>query len=414
MQNVADQISAGVDSGVPLVPAAGPVEPAAISSIQCAALISRAGPLADATVMIVNDEPVNIKVVQKYLKLAGYHRFVPMSDPRAALEHISREPPDVLLLDIVMPEVSGFEILERIRTQPQWMQIPVIVLTSSDDESTRTQALQLGATDFLAKPVSATELLPRIRNALLLKAHYDELQSRAHDLEEQVRRRTTELETSRLELIHCLARAAEYRDNETGRHVIRVGRYAGLIARQLGLDRPTAERIELAAPLHDMGKIGIPDAILLKPGKLTPEEFEVMQKHTLYGKRTFEPMGHDELGTYQSHTVVGQMILDVPTSPIITTAAEIALTHHERWDGSGYPMGLSGEDIPLSGRITAVADVFDALSTRRPYKPAFPMDRCFALMEEGRGTHFDPRVLDAFLARRDEVIHIRVECADTD
>jgi putative two-component system response regulator len=163
-----------------------------------------------------------------------------------------------------------------------------------------------------------------------------------------------------------------------------------------------------------MGKVGIPDCILLKPGKLCPDEFEIMQKHSVYGQRTFEPMSDDELRTFRSHTFMGEMIMDVQSSPIITMAAKIALTHHEKWDGTGYPLGLKGEEIPLSGRITAVADVFDALSSKRPYKPAFELDRCFTIMEEGRGTHFDPKILDAFLACREALAQVQGALADLD
>jgi putative two-component system response regulator len=240
------------------------------------------------------------------------------------------------------------------------------------------------------------------------------LREHAKDLEVQVRRRTAELAASRLELIHCLARAAEYRDNETGRHVVRVGRYAEIIAHKLGMGDSMAELIGHAAPLHDMGKLGIPDAILLKPDKLAPDEFEVMQKHSLFGKHTFEPMSHDEWRTFRQHTFVGEMIMDVQSSPIVTMAAKIALTHHEKWDGTGYPLGLSGEDIPIAGRITAVADVFDALNSKRPYKPALPLDKCFAIIREGSGTHFDPKVVEAFLASREAILEIRMMYADVE
>ncbi len=170
-----------------------------------------------------------------------------------------------------------------------------------------------------------------------------------------------------------------------------MGRYAGIIARRLGLDAKTVELIELAAPLHDLGKIGIPDSILLKKGALSPDEAELMQKHTSFGKRTFEPLTYDEYKVLRRHTLVGEMILDVTDSPLLSMASQVALTHHERWDGAGYPLGLSGEEIPLPGRITAVADVFDALSNKRPYKPAFPFDECYRIMEEARGTQFDPQ-----------------------
>ncbi|MGA2255268.1 MAG: HD domain-containing phosphohydrolase [Thermoguttaceae bacterium] len=365
-----------------------------------------------AKVMIVDDEPLNVKVVQKHLKLAGYQHFVTSTDPRPVMEMVSSELPDVILIDVMMPFVSGLQILGRLREDEQLAHIPAIVLTAADDEQTKMEALEVGAADFLSKPVNAAELIVRVRNALLVKAHHDHLKDYARELERQVRRRTEELALSRLELIHCLARTAEFRDNETGHHVVRVGRYAEIIARKLGLDEQSIELIGHAAPLHDMGKVGIPDSILLKPGKLTPDEFEIMQKHSIYGQRTFQPMSEDDWRTFKLHTFMGERIMDARSSPIITMAAKIALTHHEKWDGTGYPSGLRGEDIPLAGRITAVADVFDALSSARPYKPAFELERCFNIMKEGRGTHFDPKVLDAFLACREAVTQIHILLAD--
>lgn len=367
-----------------------------------------------AKLMIVDDEPVNVKVVQKHLKLAGYRQFVTSTDSRTVMETIAAEMPDVVLIDIMMPHVSGLEILQKVRDDERLVHIPVIVLTASDNEQIKMEALKLGAAEFLSKPVNASELIVRVRNALLLKVQHDRLKNHALELENQVRRRTAELAASRLELIHCLARAAEFRDNETGHHVVRVGRYAEIIARQLGLNEEFVELIGHAAPLHDMGKVGIPDSVLLKPGKLLPEEVEIMRKHSLFGKRTFEPMTEDEYQTFKEHTFMGEKIMDVQTSPIITVAAAIALTHHEKWDGTGYPNGLKGEEIPLVGRITAVADVFDALSSKRPYKPAFELERCFKIMNEGRGTHFDPNVLDAFLASREAVAQVYLELADRD
>lgn len=367
-----------------------------------------------AKVMIVDDEPFNVKVVQKHLSLSGYTNFVTSTDPRPVMEMIAREMPDIVLLDIMMPEVSGLEILTKVRADDRLSHIPMIVLTAADNEDIRIEALERGATDFLAKPVNLAELVVRVRNVLIVKEYQDHLKNYARELTHEVRQRTAELAASRLELIHCLARTAEFRDNETGRHVIRVGRYAEIIARQLNLDERTVELIAHAAPLHDMGKVGIPDGILLKPNALTPDEVAIMQKHSTYGKYTFEPMSQDEWQVFKSHTFFGEMIMDVESSPLITMASKIALTHHEKWDGSGYPLGLAGEDIPLAARITAVADVFDALSSRRPYKPAFPLNRCLEIMQEGRGTHFDPSVVDAFLACRDAIIAIRMELADVD
>jgi putative two-component system response regulator len=260
--------------------------------------------------------------------------------------------------------------------------------------------------------VDPTDLLPRIRNVLAVKSYQDHLANYARELELQVQRRTEELEASRLEVIYCLGRAAEYRDNETGRHVIRVGRYVGIIARALGMRKEYVELLEHAAPLHDMGKIGIPDAVLLKPGRLDAGEMEVMRRHTEYGCDIVSTISRDERERGKSDGGLATETMKRVCSPILRVASVIALTHHERWDGTGYPRGLRGEDIPLEGRITAVADVFDALATKRPYKPAFPIDECFRIMEENRGKHFDPRVLDAFFSRKDEIVQTLIDYGD--
>jgi putative two-component system response regulator len=369
--------------------------------------------LEKARLLIIDDEPVNVRIIEKALRQAGYRQVIAHTDSDTALEMISGQRPDVVLCDVNMP-ISGMDILRRVVSDPVLVHIPMIMMTASDDESLRAEALELGATDLLSKPLRSTELLPRVRNALLVKSHVAHLQSYSHELERQVRQRTAELMTSRTELIHCLARLAEYRDNETGRHVIRVGRYSGLLARELGLDEDTVELIEHAAPLHDIGKIGIPDAILLKDGKLTAEEFVIMQRHVALGKGAFEPMSAHEMKAFRSHTILGEMMVNVSSSPLLTMAAQIALTHHERWDGNGYPIGLSGEDIPLSGRIVAVADVFDALSNKRPYKPAFSVEKCFAILDEESGAHFDPQVVNAFKAVREEILKVRIALADID
>jgi putative two-component system response regulator len=370
--------------------------------------------LSSVNVLIVDDEPLIIKLVRKYLARAGYENFVTTTEPLDAINIIHQAKPDLILLDVMMPDISGLEILERVRSDATTAHIPVIILTASTDEEAKQRALHLGATDFLTKPVAPSDLVPRVRNALCVKLHQDQLEHYAQILEQKVRERTQQLACSHLDLIHCLGRAAEYRDNETGRHVIRVGRYAGVIARQLRLDPTTVELIEQAAPLHDLGKIGVPDSILLKPGKLEPEEFEVMQAHCGMGRRIFERMPDQEWDLAKTHTEIGLKILAGGRSALFTMAATIALTHHERYDGSGYPLGLAGDNIPLPGRITAVADVFDALSSKRPYKPAFPLSKCFGIMREEKGRHFDPRVLDAFLARSEEIVQIQIEHADLD
>ena len=328
------------------------------------------------------------------------------------MQIISEEKPDVILLDLLMPQLNGLEILRRLQDDGELSQIPVIVLTAAVNERNNLEALELGAVDFLTKPVNSAELVLRVRNALLVKAHQDHLKFFVQELDRQVRFQTKELIDSRQEMIHCLVRAAEYRDNETGKHVVRVGRYAGIVARHLEMPEEFVELLEYAAPLHDMGNVGVPDEILLKPGKLTLDEFEIMQKHCIYGKCIFEPMSQDEWQAFQVQSLLGGMTMTSKSSSIISMAAKIALTHHEKWDGTGYPLGLAGDSIPMAGRITAVADVFDALSSKRPYKQAFPIDQCFEILQEAGGTHFDPRVLNAFLECREEIVKVRLELDD--
>ncbi|MEZ6103739.1 MAG: response regulator [Pirellulaceae bacterium] len=362
-----------------------------------------------STVMIIDDEPVNIKVTRRYLQLAGYENFITTSESRQAFSVILERLPDLILLDVMMPEVSGLEILQQVRSTAAIANIPVLILTASTDAETKSKALELGATDFLAKPVVASDLLPRVRNALILKAHQDHLERYAEHLEREVQRRTEELHHSRREVVEILARAAECRDDDTGHHIVRVGLYAAIIAKTLGCDHRFVELIEQAAQLHDVGKIAIPDAILMKPSELTDDEFALMRKHCYFGQKILLSTHEESVATSSS------MPNGRPSqihSPLVHMAAVIAATHHERWDGKGYPNGLKGDQIPLEGRITAVADVYDALSSRRPYKPPFSQQECFDLLLRSRGTHFDPRVLDAFFQSIQHIERIRSELAD--
>jgi putative two-component system response regulator len=367
-----------------------------------AAGTSRPAP-SSARIMIVDDEPVNVKVVRKYLQIAGYTDFITTSESPTAMSMIRRDKPDIILLDVMMPQVSGLKILQDIRTDPDLAHLPVIILTASTDADTKRSALELGATDFLGKPVDAADLVPRVRNCLLVKAHHDHLARYSNHLETEVRLRTAELEKSRLHVVHCLARAAEYRDDDTGRHVVRVGKYAAILARELGLPTEQVAMIELAAQLHDVGKIGIPDSILLKPGRLDPEEFKLMQRHCEYGRLIILP------DAPASRALGGRR---TSNRSLLELAADIAFTHHERWDGTGYPSNLAGEQIPLEGRITAVADVFDALASRRPYKGAFPLESCISIVKDGRGRQFDPAVVDALLRRIGEFSTVAQHMAD--
>ena len=360
-----------------------------------------------AKVMIIDDEMLVIKVVKRYLSAEGYANFVMVDDSRQALEKIWEEQPDVILSDIHMPEVSGLDILRARQKNAKLTSIPVLILSGSSGNEVMREALELGATDFLAKPVDPYALSLRVQNALIVKRHHDHLASYALDLEEQVSRRVKQLEDSREQIVHCLARAAEYRDNETGEHIIRVGKYCRVIAEELGFPEKYCREIELGAQLHDVGKIGIPDSILLNPGRLTSEEFDVMKTHCGVGLEIMEPLSQQDGERVRSHASSGGFIMESVDSPMLQLAASIARTHHEKWDGTGYPGKLAGEAIPIEGRICCVADVFDALCSERPYKPKFPLKKCLEIMLSERGTRFDPKVLDAFFARFAEIEEIR-------
>lgn len=363
-------------------------------------------------IAIVDDEPINCKLVRKYLSMAGYTSFATITESTEAMATFEREQPDLILMDLMMPEVSGLDLLGMVRASDALARVPVLILTAAHDAETKARALQAGATDFLGKPFDSHELLARVRNALVLKQQTDELAQSVSQLAARVRERTAELTMTQLELVHCLGRAAECRDNDTGNHVVRVGRYSGIIARAMNLDADHCELIEHAAPLHDIGKIGIPDSILLKPDRLSPDERDWMQRHAVIGKEVLQPVAAEEVGIWRAHADNGAKIIGGAKFKLLAVARTIALTHHEKWDGTGYPLGLKGTDIPLEGRIVAVADVFDALSSKRPYKAAIPLDECFARLAADRGTHFDPDVLDAFLSRRSEILETQMSCAD--
>ncbi len=386
----------------------------------------------DSRILVVDDEPVNAKLVRKYLQSYGYRDVTIQCEPLEVIPTMLKRPSDLVLLDVVMPGMSGREVLTQMRQTPELRETSVIVLTTEIDRKTRLDMLSRGATDFLAKPVDPVETATRIRNALVNAVYRRHWRTYAAELEQAVSERSQSLVRAQFEQLRCLARAAEFRDDETGQHVIRVGRFAALLADRIGMDSTYVDMIRNAAQLHDVGKIGIPDSILLKPGKLSEAEFSIMQEHCRFGTGIFGVRDDVELGLTEkgcddaceegtcgcssplsqlSRSEIGlnASLLRLATSPLTRMAALIALTHHEKWDGSGYPLGLVGEDIPLEGRLTAIGDVFDALSSTRPYKPAFPFDRCFKIIEEGRGKHFDPTLVDAFLACRDEVIRIREE-----
>lgn len=375
--------------------------------------------IADSTklahIMIVDDEEFNILTVKHHLREAGYQHFTTTTDPTSALTTMWEKRPDLVLLDVMMPQISGMDILQLMRSDPKLMRTPVIIVTASEESSVKLQALELGANDFLAKPVDSSELTLRIRNTLLMKEHQDRLSNYSAELEREVQKRTGELEASQREVVNCLARAGESRDSVTGFHVTRVSKYAGIIADQLGFDTEQVERLELASQLHDVGKIGISDSILLKPGKLDEEEYEQMKRHCEFGVKIIQSgVGHDAHDAWRCFITGNVPSTSECESPLMKLAATIAATHHEKWDGSGYPQGLTGEDIPIEGRITAVADVFDALTSKRPYKEAFEIEKALDIMLESSGTHFDPDILDAFQSRLPDILKVMVDYADQD
>ena len=394
---------------VPVI--AHPKTPAEISN-DAAELNASQSIRKNAKLMIVDDEKLIISVVRRFLQGDGYQNFVTLTDPTVALEAMINERPDAVLMDINMPKVSGLDILRQRKAIPELKYTPFIILSASQDRETKKQALELGATDFLGKPVEQVELILRVQNTLIVKQHFDHLSNYARDLEQKVTERTRLLERSRAQILQCLARAAEYRDNETGRHVLRVGKYARVIAEKLALPKTFCLQIEMAAPLHDLGKIGIPDSILLSPNKLSAEEFDVMKKHCDIGRRILDPFAAEEVELLRDPKINKHELPESMRLPLMTMAARIAQTHHEKWDGTGYPMGLKGEQIPIEGRITAVADVYDALCSQRPYKPEFSIEKALEIMLADRGTRFDPNVLDAFCHKIGVIEKIRKTFGD--
>jgi putative two-component system response regulator len=369
--------------------------------------------IKQSKIMIIDDEQLVIKVVRRFLQSEGYENFVTLTQSTGAVERIEQEQPDVVLLDVMMPEISGLEILRERRRIPSLQLTPFIILSGSQDLEVKQEALEHGATDFLGKPVEKIELTLRVKNALLLKQQYKDLEVHAHELEQEVQERTRQLERSREQILQCLARAAEYRDNETGRHVVRVGKYARVVGERLGLPKEFCGQIELAAQLHDLGKIGIPDSILLNPGKLSEEEFAVMKRHCEIGREILDPFAADEMEELRQNKSDPARLPSNLRSPLLVLAAKIAQTHHEKWDGTGYPLGLKGEQIPIEGRITSVSDVYDALCSVRPYKEGFSVEQALRIMLAERGTRFDPKVLDAFVDQIPRIEKIRKAYSDT-
>ena len=328
----------------------------------------------NARILIVDDEPVNVDLLRRLLERAGFSRIESTNDSRQALDLYVKFRPDLILLDLHMPHRDGLEVMDELNQIAEASYLPILMLTGDDTPEAKREALSRGAKDFLNKPFHTDEVLLRIGTLLETRFLYLQIQSQNQILEAKVRDRTRELEAAQIEIIERLARAAEFRDDNTGQHTERVGQMAALLARQIGLSDTQVSLIRPAALLHDVGKIGIPDSILMKLGKLTPEEFELVK----------------------THTTIGARILSGSRFTILRLAEEIAYNHHERWDGSGYA-GMKGADIPLAGRIVAVADVFDALTQKRPYKAAWPVAEAIAEIDRQRGRQFDPALVDAFM-----------------
>jgi putative two-component system response regulator len=343
--------------------------------------------LHSATLLLVDDQEPNIGILERILERAGYRHLVSTTDPRLALDLFLERRPDLILLDLHMPHLDGFGVLDQIRPHiPAGSYLPVLVLTADISSEARQRALSSGARDFLGKPFNSVEVVLRIRNLLEARFMHLELQRQNDRLEQKVRERTRELESAQVEILERLALAAEYRDDATHEHTRRVGEISARLARRLGLPDAAVELLRRAAPLHDLGKIAIPDHVLLK----------------------MEPLSDDEYSLVRAHAGIGAHILSGSRFPLLQLAESIARTHHERWDGTGYTPGVGGETIPLVGRIVAIADVFDALVHARPYKPAWTVEDALAEIERQRGRQFDPRVVDAFLdlVRHDGLLEV--------
>ena len=370
-----------------------------------------ANPANAARLMIVACDPTTVSDLRRQLRTWGYQQFQTTESPAEALSLLEQETPELLIVDLVSLADKGLQLLEDVRCRSADFELPILVLLSPTAVVARARALELGATDLINRPVDSAELALRVRNLLKMAQHQSRLTSLAADWEHQLHQQTEALLASRKDALQCLARAGEYRDHGTGKHVLRVSQYAGAIARELGLSTTQAEQIEDAAMLHDIGKIGISDYILLKPSRLTPAEFNVMKQHCQFGREILQPHRESSFGSPQAGQ---QRTVANETRDVLELAASIAMTHHEWWNGQGYPLGLAGEAIPLEGRITAVADVYDALSSRRPYKPPYSSKHCMSIMRRGRGQQFDPRVLDAFFAAKAAILEIQRRLSDTD
>lgn len=347
-------------------------------------------PTSIPRIVIVDDNLVNLKLMEGLVKRLDVGQILLFQDSAQGLAWCLENPADLVIVDYMMPPPDGLEFIRRFRASQANADVPLLMITADHERPTRYAALESGANDFLTKPIDSAEFRARLRNMLALRRSQRALADRAAWLAEKVAEATGEILDREREMITRLSRAAEFRDPETGAHIQRMSHYSRLIARQLGLPEAEQELILRAAPMHDVGKIAIPDHILLKPGRLDADELVIMR----------------------THAQMGYEILKGSKAQLLDVAAEIARSHHEKFDGSGYPRGLAGDDIPLHGRIVAVADVFDALTTERPYKRAWEIEHALDFLHNGAGTHFDPACIDAFGACIDDALQVRARYQD--
>ncbi len=344
----------------------------------------------DCKILVVDDEEINVKLLEYLLLRNGYRSVRSTTDPRDVVQLYLEFRPDLVLLDLNMPHMDGVEVMEKLYGIETETYPSIVIITANNNDEAKIRCLDSGALDFLAKPFNAVEVVARIKNILNIRLLHNRINHQNKILDQKIRERTQELSDTRLEVAQRLSRAAECRDNETGMHVIRMSRYSYLLAEAVGLSINQCELLQHASPMHDIGKIGIPDSILLKPGKLDAEEWKIMK----------------------SHTEIGGKILSGSDSNLMQMAESIARTHHEKWDGSGYPQGLKGEDIPLEGRIVAVCDVFDALTSERPYKKQWSVEKAVQELKDNSGIHFDPVLVNKFIEILPQVLRVMECCQD--
>lgn len=345
----------------------------------------------DHRILVIDDESSNLKLLIKLLGHHGYSDVVTLDDPRLVIDWFQRFQPDLILLDLNMPHLTGFDVLDQLKALNHPLLPPVVILTAQHGRDFLLQALSRGARDYISKPFDAAELIMRVRNLLDVHLTQKLLFDHKTTLEQMVDQQTRALRESRLQVVQRLGRAAEYRDEETGNHILRMSHTSAFMAQMIGWSHEQYELMLHASPMHDIGKIGIPDNILLKPGRLTPDEWEIMK----------------------THAEIGARLLDGDDSDLMQMARDIAWTHHEKWDGSGYPRGLTGAQIPMAGRIVALADVFDALTSERPYKKAWDIEKALDYVYENSGRHFDPGLTELFLKNIGQILSIRQRFAES-